>query len=78
MWRGFTAAFIIGPYFFEEVGPDGPAAYTVTGRRYESLLYNHIIPTLQQRQCVDSVTFMQDGTLPSRCNTSEAVAEDPF
>ncbi|GBL84849.1 hypothetical protein AVEN_93874-1 [Araneus ventricosus] len=57
---GFTATFIVGPFFFEEIGPSGPVTCTVNGTRYESLLRNQLIPALQQRGCVDSTIFMQD------------------
>ncbi|GBM67640.1 hypothetical protein AVEN_81142-1 [Araneus ventricosus] len=57
VWCGFTAAFIVGPFFFEN--PSGPVTCTVNGTRYESLLRNQLIPALQQRGCVDSTIFMQ-------------------
>ncbi|GBM14267.1 hypothetical protein AVEN_167344-1 [Araneus ventricosus] len=58
------AAFIVGPFFYEEIGPLGPVTCIVNGTRYESLLHNQLVPALQQRGCVDSTTFMQDGALP--------------
>ncbi|GBN56519.1 hypothetical protein AVEN_270774-1 [Araneus ventricosus] len=61
VWCGFTAAFIVGPFFLEEIGPSGPVTCTVNGSRYESLLRNQLFPALQQRGCVDSTFFMQDG-----------------
>ncbi|GBL81419.1 hypothetical protein AVEN_143703-1 [Araneus ventricosus] len=61
VWYGFTAAFIVGPFFFEEIGPSGPVTCAVNGTRYETLLCNQLIPALQQRGCVDSSIFMQDG-----------------
>ncbi|GBN33471.1 hypothetical protein AVEN_58101-1 [Araneus ventricosus] len=61
VWCGFTASFIVGPFFFEEIGPAGPVTYTVKGVYYESLLCNHVIAVLQQRACVGSTIFMQDG-----------------
>ncbi|GBM43086.1 hypothetical protein AVEN_126172-1 [Araneus ventricosus] len=57
-------AFVAGPFFFEEFGPSGPVTYTVNRTRYESLLRNQLIPVLQERGCVDSRTFMQDGAPP--------------
>ncbi|GFU19327.1 uncharacterized protein TNCV_3032491 [Trichonephila clavipes] len=52
---GFSASFILGPYFFEELG----------------LLQNKIIPDLQARQCLSRILFMQDGAPPhiTRCVT---------
>ncbi|GBM51964.1 hypothetical protein AVEN_194259-1 [Araneus ventricosus] len=64
VWCGFTATFIVGPFFFEEIGPSGPVTCTDNGTRYESLLCNQLIPELQQRGCVDSTIFMQDGAPP--------------
>ncbi|GBO03010.1 hypothetical protein AVEN_189505-1 [Araneus ventricosus] len=49
VWCGFTAALIVGSYFFEEIGPSGPVTCTVKGTRYEYLLQNQPIPALQQR-----------------------------
>ena len=37
---------------------------TVTARKYQNILENFIIPQIQQCQCLDSVTFIQDGALP--------------
>ncbi|GBM62922.1 hypothetical protein AVEN_22330-1 [Araneus ventricosus] len=62
VWCGFAAAFIVGPFFFEN--PSGPVTCTVNGTRYESLLRNQLIPALQQRGCVDSTIFMQVGAPP--------------
>ncbi|GBO11283.1 hypothetical protein AVEN_271758-1 [Araneus ventricosus] len=64
VWFGFTAAFFVGPFFFEEIGPSGPVTCTINGTRYESLLRNQLIPALQQRGCVNSTIFMQDGSPP--------------
>ncbi|GBN06504.1 hypothetical protein AVEN_202351-1 [Araneus ventricosus] len=64
VWCGFTAAFIFGPLFLEEIGLSGPVTCTVNGTRYESLLRNQLIPALQQRGCVDSTIFMQDDAPP--------------
>ncbi|GBM43558.1 hypothetical protein AVEN_252161-1 [Araneus ventricosus] len=33
---GFRAAFIVGPFFLEEIGPSGPVTCAVNGTRYES------------------------------------------
>ncbi|GBM58553.1 hypothetical protein AVEN_255333-1 [Araneus ventricosus] len=56
----FMAAFIVGPFFFGEIGPSGPVTCTVKRTRYESILRNQLIPALQQRGCVDSSIFTQD------------------
>ncbi|GBN59864.1 hypothetical protein AVEN_7901-1 [Araneus ventricosus] len=64
VWCGFTAAFIVGPFFFEEIGPSGPVTCTVNGTRYEYILRNQLIPALQQHGCVASTICMQDGAPP--------------
>ncbi|GBN75379.1 hypothetical protein AVEN_8064-1 [Araneus ventricosus] len=78
VWCGFTASFIIGPYFFEETGALGPVTVTVTGQRYECLLRNHVIPTLQQRGCVDRIIFMQDGAPPHIANPVKQLLKRHF
>ncbi|GFU79343.1 uncharacterized protein TNCV_2138661 [Trichonephila clavipes] len=71
VWCGFSASFILGPYFFEELGAGGPVTCSITGQRYASLLRNKIIPDLQARQCLSHIIFMQDGAPPhiTRCVT---------
>lgn len=65
VWCGFTASFIIGPLFFEERCPvSGWKTCSVTAERYLTLLNDHVVPALQQRRALSSVTFMQDGAPP--------------
>lgn len=40
VWCGFTASFIIGPYFYEENGASGPVTCTVTAARYATELHD--------------------------------------
>ncbi|GFY13504.1 uncharacterized protein TNCV_4958741 [Trichonephila clavipes] len=69
VYCGFSAYFILGPYFFEELGAGGPVTCSITGQRYASLLRNKIIPDVQARQCLSRIIFMQDGAPPhiTRC-----------
>ncbi|GFS85514.1 uncharacterized protein TNCV_2793861 [Trichonephila clavipes] len=69
VWCGFSASFILGPYFFEELGAGGPVTCSITGQRYASLLRNNIIPDLQARPCLSRIIFMQNGAPPhiTRC-----------
>ncbi|GBN51048.1 hypothetical protein AVEN_198786-1 [Araneus ventricosus] len=69
---GFTAAFIVDPFFFEKICPSGPVTCTINGTRHEPLLKNQIIPTLQQRGYVKSTICMQDGAPP---NTATPVSQ---
>ncbi|GFU72870.1 uncharacterized protein TNCV_4909991 [Trichonephila clavipes] len=64
VWCGFTATFILGPFFFEETTRNGPVTCTVTARRYKNMLDNFVAPQMLQHQCLDSITFMQDGAPP--------------
>ncbi|GFU40750.1 uncharacterized protein TNCV_3231071 [Trichonephila clavipes] len=69
VWCGFSTSFILGPYFFEELGAGGPVTCSITGQRYASLLRYKIIPDLQARPCLSRIIFMQDGAPPhiTRC-----------
>ncbi|GFV45124.1 transposable element tc3 transposase [Trichonephila clavipes] len=71
VWCGFSTTFILGLYFFEELGAGGSVTCSITGQRYASLLRNKIIPDLQARQCLSRIILMQDGALPhiTRCVT---------
>lgn len=64
VWCGFTSSFFIGPYFFEENTSSGPKTCSVNGCRYAFMLQNFVIPSLQQRNCLDTAIFMQDGAPP--------------
>lgn len=64
VWCGFTADFIIGPYFFEIITQAGPQTCSVNTQRYHDMLSSFVIPQLQQRQCLDKIIFMQDGAPP--------------
>ncbi|GFV69200.1 uncharacterized protein TNCV_3861241 [Trichonephila clavipes] len=64
VWCGFTATFILGPFFFEETTRNGPVTCTVTARRYKNMFENFEAPQMLQHQCLDSITFMQDGAPP--------------
>ncbi|GFX03738.1 uncharacterized protein TNCV_2113101 [Trichonephila clavipes] len=61
VWCGFTATFILGPFLTTR---NGPVTCTVTARRYKNMLGNFVAPQMLQHQCLDSITFMQDGAPP--------------
>lgn len=56
VWCGFTADFIIGPFFFDEA--------TVTGQRYLTMLQQFVVPELQRHRALHKVFFQQDGAPP--------------
>ncbi|GFX12675.1 uncharacterized protein TNCV_3157961 [Trichonephila clavipes] len=64
VWCGFTATFLLGPFFFEETTHNDPVTCTVTTRMYKNMLENFVAPQMLQHQCLDSITFMQDGAPP--------------
>ena len=38
VWCGVTATFVLGPFFFDEMTPTGPAICSVTGSRYAAIV----------------------------------------
>lgn len=64
VWCGFTATFILGPFFFEEITARGPVTCSVTGRRYHDMLQTFVVPQLQGMRVLTSTIFMQDGAPP--------------
>ncbi|GBL74718.1 hypothetical protein AVEN_243593-1 [Araneus ventricosus] len=64
IWCGFTATFIIGPYFFEEITANGIQTCSVTGQRYRDMLRDFVISQLQQCGCLQDIIFMQDCAPP--------------
>ncbi|GBM74571.1 hypothetical protein AVEN_151023-1 [Araneus ventricosus] len=73
-WCEFTAAFIVGPFFFEENSPSGPVTYTDNGTRYESLLRNQLCNSVD----VWIAQFLCKWHSFAHCNTSEAAVESGF
>ena len=63
MWCGFASTFILGLFFFERLTPRGPVRCTVTSASYENILMQRLIPALQERNCVETIVFIQDGAL---------------
>ena len=66
VWYRFAASCMVGPlfFFFEEIGPVGPVTCAVNGKRYARLLRSQVIPTFQQRVCLDKTIFLRDGAPP--------------
>ncbi|GBM83723.1 hypothetical protein AVEN_261310-1 [Araneus ventricosus] len=53
VWCGFTASFILSLFFFEERCPvSGWNTCTVTEELYVTLLRNHVVPALQERDAL--------------------------
>ncbi|GBO17156.1 hypothetical protein AVEN_13297-1 [Araneus ventricosus] len=64
-----VVAFLVeSPLFLQEIGLVGPVTRTVNGVRYGSLLSNNVISALQQRACMVSTIFMQNGASPHFAN----------
>ncbi|GFV96991.1 uncharacterized protein TNCV_4352031 [Trichonephila clavipes] len=63
-WSGLNAELILGPFFFETLTSQGPKRCSVTSPRYSELLQQQVIPTSQERQCLQTTIFMQDGATP--------------
>ncbi|GFW68644.1 transposable element tc3 transposase [Trichonephila clavipes] len=58
VWYRIIAMFVVQPFFFKEITSVGPVIYTLTANWYESLLSGHVLPELQQRQCVNRPIFL--------------------
>ncbi|GBM29925.1 hypothetical protein AVEN_111232-1 [Araneus ventricosus] len=59
-----VTVWIVGPLFSRRLVIESCKTGTVNGTRYEFIfLRNQLIAELQQRGCVDSKIFMQNGTL---------------
>lgn len=62
VWIGFTAEFLIGPYFF--IDDETGQTTTVNGDRYLEMLDNFVIYQLRERNVLDETVFQQDGAPP--------------
>lgn len=63
-WRGFIETFMLGPLFFKETKLNGPDTCSMTAQTYQPMLHTFVVPQLQQQQCLEPSTFMQDGVHP--------------
>lgn len=67
VWCGFSAEFIIGPYFFEEPTEHGFKRATITGARYLRLLSDYVVPHLVDRGALVTTIYQHDGA-PAHIN----------
>lgn len=56
-----SPAFIVDSFIFWGNSLSDLVTYITSGIRYEYILYNQLIPALQQREGVNSTFFMPDG-----------------
>lgn len=69
VWLGFSADFILRPYFYREPDENGVArSVTVNGPRYLEMLEDYVIPTLAEMEVLDDAVWMQDGAPAHRTN----------
>ncbi|GFS61563.1 transposable element tc3 transposase [Trichonephila clavipes] len=64
-WCGFTAEFILEPFFFETLTLQGAKRVCNTNPWYSELLQQQVIPALQERQFLQTTIFVQDGATPN-------------
>ena len=57
-------AFIVDPFFLEEIVHADLVTCDGTVKWYEALLFKYVLSALQERQCVDPRIFIQDGSPP--------------
>jgi Helix-turn-helix domain (DUF4817) len=62
VWCGFSADFILGPYFFEEPTLQGFKRVTITGARYLKMLSEFVVPNLADRGVLEDTIFQHDGS----------------
>lgn len=74
VWLGFTASFILPPFFFEENGH----SVTVTSERYCQMLQQHAIPHLKQKRAFSRVIYQQDGATPHTAVTTKTLLRNLF
>ncbi|GFV75722.1 uncharacterized protein TNCV_1756501 [Trichonephila clavipes] len=78
VWCGITATFVLGPFFFEETTPTGPATCSVTGSRYAAMLKNYVLPELRRRNALNGIVWMQDGAPPHIARSVKRLLDQHF
>lgn len=78
VWCGMTCDFLVGPFFFETPTPSGPKRCSVTGTSYSAMLREQLIPALQERNCLETTVFMQDGAPPHIAKEVKKLLRDTF
>ncbi|CAL1265549.1 unnamed protein product [Larinioides sclopetarius] len=63
-WSGFKADFILSPFFFETLTPQGPRRCSFTSEVYSEHLLQQIIHALKERQSLQITVLIQDGATP--------------
>ena len=58
-----TCDVLVGPYYFETPTPSGPKRCSVMKTSYGAMLREQMIPTFQEKHCLENAVFMQEGTL---------------
>lgn len=77
-WCGITATFVLGPFFFEETTPTGPATCSVTGLRYAAMLKNYVLPELRRLNALNDIVWMQDGAPPHIARSVKRLLDQHF
>ena len=78
VWCDITATFVLGPFFFEETTPTGPATCSVTDSRYAAMLKNNVLPELRRRNALNDIVWMQDGAPPHIAKSARKVLEQHY
>lgn len=69
VWIGFTAEFMVGPYFFGEYDEFGVMQpINVNSAAYLRMLEDFVVRDLRRRNALDRVTFQQDSAPAHRAN----------
>ncbi|GFX58616.1 transposable element tc3 transposase [Trichonephila clavipes] len=70
--------FVLGPFFFEETTPTGPATCSVTGSRYAAMLKNYVLPELRRWNELNDIVWMQDGVPPHIARSVKRLLDQHF
>ena len=63
VWIGFSANFILDPYFYQEFAENGNLrSVTVNSAQYCEMLEDYVIPQLAEMEVLDDAIWMQDGS----------------
>lgn len=69
VWCGFTANFVVGPYFFTE---------NVTSESYQTMITDFVIPELKKKRKFSHTILMQDGATPHTSASTKELLKRAF
>ena len=77
-WCGMTRGFLVGPYFFQTPTSSGPKRCSVIRTNCRAMLREQLISALQERDCLETKVFMQDGAPSHLTKPVKKLLHDTF